>query len=122
MYNIYNKIEFNEDLAKLVSYLTFDGHLAEDLKCFYLCSKNKETLLDFENLVYNKFKIKGRLEKGMGHGETYKYRVFNRQISKFFEEIGVPRGDKVTKSFLIPKWIRLNQELSRAYLRTAFDC
>jgi len=47
-----NKIKFDKGLVRLVSYLTFDGHLAEDLKCFYLSSKNKESLLDFKNTVY----------------------------------------------------------------------
>jgi len=113
----------DKDLAKIVSYLTFDGHLAEDLKCFYLCSKHKEVLSNFENIVYHKFKIKGRLEKREGHvGKSYKYRVFNREVCRFLEKIGVPKGNKIAKQFLIPIWIRNNKEFSREYLTTAFDC
>lgn len=115
-------MEFDKDLVKIVSYLTFDGHLAKDLKCFYLSSKNKETLSNFEKIVYNKFNIQGRLEKGMGYGESYKYRVFNREICRFLEKIGTPKGSKVTKTFLIPDWIKNNKEFSRVYLRVAFDC
>ncbi len=122
MNKINNKIEYNKDLVKLVSYLTFDGHLAEDLKCFYLSSKDKDTLLDFEKIVYRKFKIKGRLEKGMGYGESYKYRIFSRNICRFLEKIGVPKGAKVTKNFLISNWIKNNKEFSRNYLKIAFDC
>lgn len=117
-----NKIEFDKDLTKLVSYLTFDGHLAEDLKGFYLSSKNKETLSEFERLVSKKFSIKGRLETGTGYGESYKYRVFDREICRFLEKAGVPKGSKVTKSFLIPNWIKENKEFSREYLQIAFDC
>lgn len=116
------KREFDEDLVRLVSYLTFDGHLAKDLSCFYLCSKNKDTLSNFEKIAYKKFKIGGRMEKGTGHGESYKYRIFNTEIARFLEEIGAPKGDKVTKSFLIPNWIKNNKEFSRTYLRVAFDC
>lgn len=113
---------FDKDLAKLISYLTFDGHLAEDLKCFYLSSRNKETLMDFEKIVKKKFKITGRLENGMGFGESYKYRVFNREICRFLEKSGAPKGNKVTKSFLVPPWIMENKEFSKSYLQAAFDC
>ena len=34
----------------------------------------------------------------------------------------MPRGNKVTKHFLVPDWIKDNKEFSREYLRTAFDC
>ncbi len=53
----------DEELAQIVSYLTFDGHLAEDLKCFYLSSKNLDTLSNFARLVNKKFSMQGRLEK-----------------------------------------------------------
>mgnify|MGYP001592012012 FL=1 len=122
MYKINNKVEFDKDLAKLVSYLTFDGHLSEDLKCLYLSSKHKDTLSNFEKLIYKKFKITGRLEKGTGYGKSYKYRIFNSKVCAFLEGIGVPKGSKVNKSFLIPNWIKGNKEFSREYLRTAFDC
>jgi hypothetical protein len=108
--------------VKLVSYLTFDGHLAEDLKCFYLSSKNRDALSDFENAVYRKFKIKGRLEERSGYGESHKYRIFKADLGRFLEKIGVPKGSKVSKTFLIPKWIKVDKELCRMYLRIAFDC
>ncbi len=100
MIKINNKIEFDKDLVKVVSYLTFDGHLAEDLKGFYLSSKDKDTLLYFKNLVKSKFQIKGR----------------------FLEKIGVPKGCKVKKIFLIPEWIKKNPKFCYHYLKTAFEC
>ena len=122
MIKINNKIEFDKDLVKVVSYLTFDGHLAEDLKGFYLSSKDKDTLLYFKNLVKSKFQIKGRLEKGDGYGESYKYRIFSRNICRFLEKIGVPKGCKVKKIFLIPKWIKKDPKFCYHYLKTAFEC
>jgi intein/homing endonuclease len=110
------------NLVKIVSYLTFDGHLAQDLKCFYLSSKDKSMLLDFEEAVFQKFKIKGKLEKGTGYGESYKYRVFNREICKFLERIGAPKGNKTLKSFSVPDWVIKDKEFCREYLRVAFDC
>ena len=117
-----NQIKLDKNLVKLVSYLTFDGHLAEDLKCFYLSSKDKDTLLDFEKTVYKKFKIKGRLERGTVPSECYKYRVCNSKTCRFLESIGVPKGCKVKKQFLIPKWIKEDIEFCREYLTIAFDC
>ncbi|MBI2541304.1 hypothetical protein HYV80_01165 [Candidatus Woesearchaeota archaeon] len=122
MYKIGNELEFDKNLAKLASYLTFDGHLAQDLKCFYLCSKNEATLSNFREIVYTKFNIEGKYEDGMGNGTARKYRVFSRDICKYLKKIGVPKGNKVSKSFLVPKWIKENTEFAREYLRTAFDC
>jgi len=116
-----NKIKFDKELAGIVSYLTFDGHLAKDLTCFYLSSKHKNVLFNFGKIVYKKFQIKGRLEK-TDHGWSYKYRIFNNKVCKFLEKIGVPKGCKVTKCFLIPNWIKNNKEFSREYLKVAFDC
>ena len=115
-------IKKDEKLTRIVSYLTFDGHLAEDLKCFYLSSKRKEMLKDFEKLVSDKFNLKGRYEKGTGYGESYKYRVFNSKIAKSLHSIGTPKGSKVNKSFLVPEWIKENPKLSRTYLDVAFQC
>jgi hypothetical protein len=113
---------FDKDLAKIVSYLTFDGHLAEDLKCFYLSSKDMAMLSDFDDLIHKKFQIKGRLEKGTGFGESYKYRVFSREVCRFLERAGTPKGCKINKIFLIPEWIKNNQEAYYNYLKAAFEC
>ena len=111
------------DLAHIVSYLTFDGHLTEDLKCFYLSSKHLDTLSHFAQLVQNKFSMKGRFEKDdNAYGESYKYRVFSRHVCRLLEKMGTPKGNKTTKIFHIPHWIKADKECARAYLCTAFDC
>lgn len=113
----------DEELAQIISYLTFDGHLAEDLKCFYLSSKNLETLSHFARLVQRKFLMQGRLERDDNrYGESYKYRVFSRPVCRFFEKAGAPKGNKTTKIFHVPEWVKSDKECARAYLRTAFDC
>ena len=109
-------------LAQIVSYLTFDGHLSEDLKSFYLSSKNKETLQLFQKMIYKNFRLKGKYETGQGFGESYKYRVHSKEIGEFLSEQGVPKGNKVKKRFLVPSWIKENKEYARAYLQTGFDC
>lgn len=109
-------------LAEIVSFLMFDGHLSKDLKSFYLSSKNKESLLYFKKNIWELYQKRGRFENGQGYGESYKYRIFSTQICKELENVGVPKGKKVAKSFLIPEWISTNQENSKAFLRIAFDC
>src|SRR3989338_121042 len=98
--------ELDKELAHIVSYLTFDGHLAEDLKCFYLSSKDPDALSHFARLVHKKFSVQGRLEKDDNcYGESYKYRVFSRPICRFLEAVGTPKGNKTTKIFHIPEWV-----------------
>lgn len=117
-----NSIIPSSSLARIASYLTFDGHLAKDLSCFYLSSKNKNSLINFERLVSSTFHVKGRLEEGCGFGQSYKYRVFNKRICLLLKELGIPSGNKVAQAFLIPSWIKENRKFARLYVQTAFDC
>jgi hypothetical protein len=48
------------DLVRIVSYLFFDGHLYNTLKCFYFSSNNLNVLKQLDRLVQRKFKIKGK--------------------------------------------------------------
>jgi len=111
-----------QDLAKIISYLTFDGHLAKDLKCFYLSAKQPELLKDFEDVVYDVFKVTGRIENNCGIGQSYKYRVFSAAICKRLAELGTPSGNKTKTFFLVPDWIIKKKTYARIYLRIAFDC
>src|SRR3989344_8256305 len=109
-------------LAKIASYLTFDGHLSKDLKSFYLSSKSEDLLKDFEECVKSKFGICGRYENGQGYGESRKYWIFHSKTARFLKEIGIPNGNKVLQEFVVPDWVLGNLKNSREYLRTAFDC
>ncbi|MBU0898618.1 MAG: LAGLIDADG family homing endonuclease, partial [Nanoarchaeota archaeon] len=96
---------------------------SNDYLQLYLSSKDKKTLRDFSNLLENKFKMKGKLEKRIeGFGESYKLRMFNGPFCRLIKLSGAPAGKKVIVLFDVPKWIRENKESSRNYLRIAFDC
>ncbi len=112
----------NAEVVKIVSFLTFDGHLAEDLKGFYFSSKNRYILEELERITKKNLSIVGRYEKGMGYGKSTKFRCFNRDVCRSLQNLGVPRGSKVKKEFLVPEWIIKEKEFSRQYLQTAFDC
>jgi len=110
------------DLAIILSYLTFDGHLAKDLKGFYISSGSKSTIQRFRDLIKQQYGIDGRLEDGMGFGKSFKYRYFNAIITRHLYASGAPKGNKTATEFWVPLWIMSNREFARAYIRTAFDC
>ena len=117
-----NAFRIDKDLAKISAYLTADGHLYKNLKGFQFYSNNKEKLKEFEEIIYQKFKLKGKYGEGTGYGKTFRYTIFNSSISKFLNKLGVPSGNKMFISFDIPEWIKNNKEFSREYLKVLFYC
>lgn len=68
----------NSNYASLLSYITFDGHLAVDLSNFYLSSKEIYFLSRYRDFLKKEFGLSGKFEVCRdGYGESYKYRVFN---------------------------------------------
>src|SRR3989338_7728695 len=91
--------KYSLELVRIVSYITGDGHLHEDLKGFLHSSKDLDSLKDFEYCVKKQFgmeisKIQENFEEGESTG-VLQYRYFNTNISKFLYSIGTPKGDKV---------------------------
>jgi len=119
-----NTFKKDKDLAQIASYITFDGHLYETLKCFYYSSKNIKDLEDFENVIKRKFGIQGKyyLNNGGVKKNTHKYAIFNKKICKELFRLGIPKGDKANQAFNIPDWISSSKILSKEYLKIAFFC
>jgi len=114
----------NINLSRIVSYLTFDGHLAERLSMFLFTAGKKEDLHECKNLVKNEFGLDGKFKKidTNMYGTSYEYRIISKPISRILELIGVPKGNKVIKKFRVPLWIKNNKKLSISYLKVAFHC
>ncbi len=117
-----NSTFFDADLARIISYVTFDGHLSKNLSHFYLSSADWQALKDFEALVKNKFDLKSSYAKGTGFGTSFKCRFNSVRVSRLLFEAGAPKGDKMLCVFRVPRWIKENRAFSRAYLATAFQC
>jgi intein/homing endonuclease len=119
-----NAFKIDKDLARIASYLTFDGHIYNDLKAILYSSKNIEDLKDFEKIITKKFGIKGkyRLNSAGSSNQTHQFYVFNKRIATGLFNLGIPKGDKVIHPFLVPEWIKKNKELSREYLKIAYLC
>lgn len=120
-----NAFELDKDMASIASYVTFDGHLYQDLSGSMYSSKNIEDLKKFEKIVKRKFGLKGKyylFSGGIGVHKTHRICFFNKTICKRLHDLEIPSGDKVTKIFNVPKWIYSSNELSREYLKIAFFC
>lgn len=117
-----NAFRLDKDLVTIIAYLTADGHLCKDLKGFYFSSKDRNFLEKLEKIIMKKFGLKGKYVLGTGHGKSYKYLVFNKPITLFLKDKGVPEGDKMLTSFDVPRWIKINKEFSKEYLKIIFYC
>ncbi len=113
------------DLVRIISYLFFDGHLYNTLKCFYFSSNNLDILKQLDKIVQRKFKVKGKFyvgDGGAGRFKTHKYRVFNFKLCKELEELGVPKGCKTITSYKFPDWIKNNKIFAREFVKIAYFC
>lgn len=111
----------DKDLVKLISFLTFDGHLYKDLKGAIFFSKDVSILKEIELVINKKFSINGYYKERIGgYGECYGYWIFNVNLCKFLNFIGAPKGDKMVTKFDVPNWIKKDRKLSREYLKNAF--
>ncbi len=117
--------KIDKDMARIASYVTFDGHLYKDLKGIMYSSKNIKDLEEFEKIVKRKFGLSGRyhlFSAGGGKNKTHKIFFFNKIVCKELFKLEVPKGDKSIQEFNVPKWIIDSKYLSREYLRIAFFC
>ena len=119
-----NAFKKDKDLAAIISYITFDGHLYKDLKGFYYSSKNIKDLKVFDGIVKRKFGLPPRyhLFNSGSRNQTHVIYFFNKIICKFLVKIGVQKGDKVIQEFNVPNWIFKSKEFSREYLKIAYLC
>lgn len=114
--------DLDKDLARIIAFLTADGHLYKSLKGFRFYSNNKTVLKELEEIIFKKFGLIGTYSEGTGYGKCFRYQVFNKKVSLFLKEGGAPVGDKMITSFDVPNWIKNNKEFSKEYLKTLFYC
>ncbi len=123
-YKLRFPIKANENLAKIVSYLTFDGHLSMEKNVFLFTAGKENQLRDFRNLIKDEFNIEGKIRKIPTNiwGESYECRFFSKPIVRVLKLIGTPNGNKVLTEFTIPDWIKSDTKLTRSYIEVAFHC
>ncbi len=115
--------EKTKTLTKIISYVTFDGHLSKDLKTIYVSSNNIQELLIFEHWMIKQFNITAKkIDKTNNKYNNYRIWFFNREVANFLYKVGTPKGDKALISFRIPEWISKNKEFAREYIKIAYLC
>jgi len=123
-----NSIRFpvvaNKNLASIVSFITFDGHLTLKEGMFTFTAGATPKLLVMADKTNTQFGIIGKLKQVVTneYGTSYEYRFSNKPICRILALIGTPTGNKTKCSYLVPNWIKSNKQLSYAYLKTAFEC
>jgi DNA-binding transcriptional regulator WhiA len=112
------------NLAKIVAYLTFDGHMTVEKGMIIFTAGKKELLKEPMQLMYKQFGVKGKIKKVMtnNYGKSFEYRISNKPLCRILKAIGVPDGNKIFNIVNVPKWIKNSKKFSKVYLRVAFDC
>ena len=111
-------------LSGLVADLMGDGHLQDTPKWrLDYCSKHRNELLRFGNVLSDIFGIKGKIRRCTTNKYgTMNYGVNCKPLSRLLKLIGVPTGAKIKKEFLIPDWIINDKENFRWFVVRLFTC
>ncbi len=114
-------------ILKLLGYLTGDGHLGEDKVSFYGSVEGLKLLKkDIEKLGFTPCGIYTRTKRVSLNGKVFETTenwiyVSSKSLSRFFEKLGAPKGNKTEKTFGVPEWIfKLPTWLKRLYLASLF--
>jgi tRNA-splicing ligase RtcB len=114
-------------ILKLLGYLTGNGNLEEDKVSFYGSVEGLKLLKrDIEKLGFTPCGIYTRTRKISLNGNIFETTenwiyVSSKSLSRFFEKLGAPKGNKTEKTFGVPEWIfKLPKWLKRLYLASLF--
>ena len=126
---MYEHLLTNPELAKLVGYVTGDGHLQSKgwrhLTSFV--SNQLDEIKDFERMSQELFNVIPRRyidsrKTWKGSGTRYKSFIISKPVALFLRDNEVPVGNKTNNPFKVPKWIfRGRLGMKRAYLRALYD-
>ena len=104
------------NIAKLVGHCFGDGHLSKE---FSYTNKNKTLLRNLINYV-NKLPIYNLTSNERYHGATIIR--FSTLVRDILKAAGAPLGNKITKLYSIPAWIKNgDKEIKTSFLQALFD-
>ena len=109
-------------LAIITAHLLGDGNLSKDVDVgdFRYFNKELDCIFRFKKTITNLFKIEPKQFYERKGGYVLKYN--NAPISRLLELSGIPRGNKVKKSYDVPQWIKDSDfEIKKDFLRSLFD-
>jgi len=108
--------------ADLVARLTGDGHLQFDKSLVSFYSKNIEEINNVKKVVYNLFRVSGKIYVDNREPKRYKLFFISAPLSIYLKGVGVPVGNKTNVAFDVPDWILEGEKkIKRAYLQGIYD-
>ena len=109
------------ELSSIVGHLLGDGELSKDKYVgVFRFFGSEEKLRLIETKIYKIFQIKPKAFFERKGGFVLRYN--NCKISRLLELIEVPRGNKVTKTYRVPSWIKNeNGVIKKAFLVALSD-
>jgi intein/homing endonuclease len=122
----------NDHLAGIVADLISDGHLeirniGARKKYDYIgfFSSDEGRLKNFNERIFKISGIRGSIrEWGIRkYGKSKACIISNSKLVKALNEKGAPYGDKVSKPFKLPDWIKYgNEEIQSSFIKRLVDC
>jgi len=111
------------ELSRIVADITGDGHLQikdwRGLVSFY--SNDITQIEKLKEKFYHFFGIKGHIYIDNRIHKRYKLFFISKSLANFFENIGVPKGNKTNLAYGIPSWIfEGNSQVKAGYLMGFF--
>ena len=122
-------MEMDGDIAELLGIHIGDGCISKNERYseYYLGGDITEEREYHDNWVgplFNKKIMKPFFNKKVNYKEhpkvgIYGFHIFNKELVKLFEELGIKSGSKINMG--IPQYIMKDESLSRRFLRGLFD-
>lgn len=114
------------DLSHIIGLINGDGHLqikkdGSGVVSFY--SKHIKEIINVNKKFQKLFGIKGKVYIDNSYNrKRYKLFFMSSELARFLESVGVVKGKKTEKEYLIPKWIlKGNKQIKSGFLRGIFS-
>ncbi len=116
-------------IAKLCGALFGDGGISKEMKKIYFCTDfnsqhdlsdfSKDLITVFGESISNNIKIR-KTQTSSGAG--LELSLNNAFVARFFNILGVPKGDKVMQAFAVPNWVYLNKNFEKEFFSSLIFC
>ncbi len=113
--------EASETLAEFMGIMMGDGTVAPYHIAIALHSVDDRAYADYvSDLIFNLFGVKPKIYK-RNECRAINVVVARKQLVELLQDLGLPKGNKITQGISIPDWILQNEIYSRACVRGLVD-
>jgi DNA-binding transcriptional regulator WhiA len=119
--SVYKRLKKDGDLAELTGVILGDGHIGifPRTECLLIFSntKNKGFIMRYSDLIEKIFDKKPAV-RDLVTSNCTRICIYEKYIS---ERLKIPKGARLKKKFLVPKWILKNNDFVLRYLRGLYE-